>query len=63
MDATGSLIAPTDNKDKDDMSVNDADTEAAKNTLANTTGIKSISLLNAKGGGGIVVIVNVTDEV
>ena len=27
----------------------DADTEAAKNTLANTTGTKSISLLNAKG--------------
>ena len=49
MDATGSLIAPTNNKDKDDMSVNDADTEAAKNTQANTTGIKSISLLNAKG--------------
>ena len=49
MDATGSLIVPTNNKDKDDMSVNDADTEAAKNTLANTTGTKSISLLNAKG--------------
>ena len=53
MDATGSLIALTNDDDKDDMSVNAADTEAAKNTKANTTGTKSIALLNVKGVASI----------
>ena len=35
------------------MSLKDADTEAAKNTKANTTGIKSIAMLNAKGVASI----------
>ena len=42
LDITGSLIVPPNDNDKDDMSVNDADTEAAKNTLANTTGTLSL---------------------
>ena len=58
MDTTGSLIAAsrstlTNNNDKDAMSVNAADTEAAKNTKANTTGIKFIAMLNAKGVASI----------
>ena len=57
MDTAGSLAASgstlINDNDKDAMSVNAADTEAAKNTKANTTGIKSIALLNAKGVASI----------
>ena len=37
----------TNANDKDAMSVKDAETEAAENTKANTTVIKSIAMLNA----------------
>ena len=57
MDTAGLLAASgstlTNDNDKDTMSINAEETEAAKNTKANTTGIKSIAMLNAKGVASI----------